>query len=228
MTSNCVSDPVTIGPCTLYCGNSLDLLPTIAGNIGAVVTDPPYGIAGGKGSNVKRGKGRYEAAFTDDPAYVAAVCVPVIEQCLRLGVPMGVTTGIPCLHLYPSPTDIGCFWTPAAVGRGPWGFSTFNPILYYGKDARAGRGQLPSGTQVTERPEPNGHPCPKPLKAWTWLVDKVAPPGVTVLDPFMGSGTTAIACLRTGRGFVGIELSPVYFQIACERVAGEWARLGNN
>jgi DNA modification methylase len=102
--------------------------------------------------------------------------------------------------------------------------STFQPILYYGKDWRAGKGALPSGRQVTESAEKNGHPCPKPVGAWKWLVDKTAPAMGTVLDPFMGSGTTGVACANLGRSFIGIELERKYFDIACERIEAAHAQ----
>ena len=83
---------------------------------------------------------------------------------------------------------------------------------------------MPSGKQVTESAQKNGHPCPKPQKAWTWLVDKVASPTSTVLDPFMGSGTTGVACANLGRKFIGIEIERKYFDIACERIEAAYAQ----
>jgi DNA modification methylase len=66
------------------------------------------------------------------------------------------------------------------------------------------------------------HPCQKPVPLMAWCMEKAkVPEGATVLDPYMGSGTTAIACLRTGRNFIGIELDPDYFQIACDRIDRE-------
>jgi site-specific DNA-methyltransferase (adenine-specific) len=63
------------------------------------------------------------------------------------------------------------------------------------------------------------HPCPKPIAWMVWLVSRASPfPGETILDPFMGSGTTLVACQRLGRHGIGIELDPEYFDIACRRV----------
>lgn len=209
---------VTIGHCRLILGDCLEILPSV-GAVDAVVTDPPYGIEGGKGGDARDfGKGGYEAPFQDTPAYIESVCVAAVNICLDLAGAGAVTPGNRCLSMYPQPRDIGCFWTPAAMTHGPWGMTTFQPILYYGKDWRAGKGAFPSGRQVTEASEKNGHPCPKPILAWKWLVDKVCQPGGTVLDPFMGSGTTGVACAKTGRSFVGIELHEPYFEIACDRI----------
>ncbi len=72
-----------------------------------------------------------------------------------------------------------------------------------------------------ERPtaRANVHPTVKPVDLMRWLCRLVTPPGGIVLDPFMGSGTTGIAAVREGFGFVGIEQDPTYFDIACRRIA---------
>lgn len=65
-----------------------------------------------------------------------------------------------------------------------------------------------------------GHPTQKPVALMRWCLDKAkVPPGATVLDPFMGSGTTGVACVQTGRNFIGIEIDPEYFAIAERRIA---------
>jgi DNA modification methylase len=61
------------------------------------------------------------------------------------------------------------------------------------------------------------HPTQKPLELMTWCIG-LASNVQTILDPFMGSGTTGIACIRTGRKFIGIEISPEYFEIAKNRI----------
>ena len=201
----------------IYHGDCRDILPHVEAD--AVVTDPPYGIDGGTGGDARDfGKGRYLAGgWKDTPNYIREVCVPVVHGLTDL--PMAVTPGTRNLHAYPPPRDIGCFFTPAAATHGPWGFTTFQPILYYGRDWRAGRGALPSGRQLTEAARKNGHPCPKPLSAWRWLVDKVAPETALVLDPFMGSGTTLVAARDLGRKAIGIEIEERYCEIAVKRLA---------
>lgn len=62
------------------------------------------------------------------------------------------------------------------------------------------------------------HPCPYPLEIPLRLVESSCPPHGTVLDPFMGSGTTGVACVQTGRKFIGIEIERKYFDIACRRL----------
>lgn len=67
-----------------------------------------------------------------------------------------------------------------------------------------------------------GHPTQKPERVMSWTMECVkVPEGATVLDPFMGSGTTGIACIRTRRNFIGIEREAVYFEMALERIRKE-------
>ena len=69
-----------------------------------------------------------------------------------------------------------------------------------------------------ERGEGNVHPTVKPLKLMKYLVKLVTPPKGVVLDPFTGSGTTAIACMSTQRNFIGFEMDKGYCDIACKRI----------
>jgi site-specific DNA-methyltransferase (adenine-specific) len=75
-----------------------------------------------------------------------------------------------------------------------------------------------------ERGEGNNHPTVKPVKLIEYLITLITPPNGTVLDPFLGSGTTAIAALNTGRYFIGIEKEKKYFDIANERIANHTIR----
>lgn len=82
--------------------------------------------------------------------------------------------------------------------------------------------QMPARTahdRDRDRLNRNIHPTVKPVDLMRWLVRLTTVPGGTVLDPFMGSGTTGIAAVREGARFVGIEQSPEYFEIACARIA---------
>lgn len=67
-------------------------------------------------------------------------------------------------------------------------------------------------------PSQNHHPTVKPVALMSWLVKLIAPPGGTVLDPFMGSGTTGVAAVQEGREFIGIEREPEYLEIAKARI----------
>ena len=145
--------------------------------------------------------------------------VEVALQCVQRG---AVTPGIRCLMFYLRPADIESFWMPAARTTGTWGFGTMQPILYYGRDHRAGEGAWPTGRMVTVAEDRIvGHPCPKPLSGWRWLVAKVAAEGDVVFDPFVGSGTTLRAAKDLGLHSIGIEIEERYCEIAVQRMAQE-------
>jgi len=70
----------------------------------------------------------------------------------------------------------------------------------------------------TERGKPQ-HPTQKPVALMRWCIERISKPGDTILDPFMGSGTTGVACMQLGRNFIGIEIDPQYHAIAKRRIA---------
>jgi DNA modification methylase len=73
--------------------------------------------------------------------------------------------------------------------------------------------------------ERTDHPTQKPLEVLLTLVQWLTNEGDTVLDPFMGSGTTGVACVQTGRNFIGIEIDPGYFEIAKQRIEKEQSKM---
>ena len=85
------------------------------------------------------------------------------------------------------------------------------------------RVQIYTGKHHPARIVHNVHPTVKPIDLMRWLVRLAAPPGGCVLDPFTGSGTTAIAAVLEGRTFLGIEREPEYIDIACARIT-HWAK----
>lgn len=200
----------------IYQGNAAELLDALQWD--AMIGDPPWGVNGGVGANARRGKTKYntDGLWEDTPDYVAEVIVPIVQRALARCERGAITPGIRMAHSYPQPRDMGCFWQPSSIGRGPWGFGTFSPIYYYGKDPRRGKGSWPTGKEIvfSKSMSDSEHPCPKPLEPWIWLVEKVSLPGEVVFDPFMGTGVTGVAALLSGRRFVGIDLVPAYYQEA--------------
>ena len=197
-------------------GGAAIALPT---RIAVTVTDPPYGIQGAVNALASgRSKGDYETAlFDDSPAYVTEKIIPFLNE-LRLQVPrMVMTPGQVNIHKYPEPAHMGVFYYPASTSISRWGMRLWQPIFYYGKDPHQGKLKMDSKT-CYDSDRDTDHPCPKPLKSWTWLVERASLKDETVLDPFMGSGTTGVACMNLGRKFIGIEIEPKYFDIACERI----------
>jgi DNA modification methylase len=213
-------EPVVIGDATLYLGDCLEILPTL-GKVDAVVTDPPYGV-GYEGSTTKHGhNGGSYASFEDTPEMIAQVCVPAVRAAMALARGGVMTPGRANAHLYDPPRAMSAIFYPSGANAGPWGFVCSQPLFYYGKDPflARGLGRQPDGFSSTEATDRSvDHPCPKPVKQVQWLVRRASFEGETVLDPFMGSGTTGVACAKLGRKFIGIEIEPRYFDIACKRI----------
>ena len=142
--------------------------------------------------------------------------MPIIHSVAAVTV---LTPGNLNQNLYPAPTWTMAWFVPAGTGRGPWGFSCWQPILCYGKDPKLskGLGSHPDAIVHTESAESLAHPCPKPINFWCWLMERISEKGETILDPFLGSGTTLIACEKTNRRCFGMEIDPLYCQVIIQR-----------
>ena len=213
---------------TLYLGDCLDVMKGMPDkSVDAVITDPPYGV----GLTAKRAKQRDGGVtvrpggycFDDTPEYISRVVVQAVEECRRIAKCVVVTPGTRNLWLYPPADEIGCFYSAAGTGLGRWGFVCSQPILFYGKDPylanRLGARANSCGQTYPNDANKQDHPCAKPIRWAKWLVERASLEGMTVMDPFMGSGTTGVACVQTGRNFIGIEIDPHYFAIAEKRIA---------
>jgi DNA modification methylase len=213
----------------IYHGDCRDVLATLPSGftVDVTVTDPPYGVGlTGKLAKQRGGGQTFRAgaySFDDAPEYVRDVVVPVIEACRKISRAVVLTPGIRNLWAYPPADDLGCFFSAAGTGVGRWGFTCSQPILYYGADPylAAGMGSRANSHGQTYPNDANsiGHPCAKPLPMWRWLVGRTSLPGMTILDPFMGSGTTLVAAKPQGCKAIGIELEERYCEIAAKRLA---------
>lgn len=213
-----------IGRQRLILGDCLHVMPLL-GRFDAVVTDPPYGVG------LVRKTSRYAISgaaksYVDDEETIIPIVVSAIELAKKIASRVIVTPGVRLLTFYPRPVSIGTIFSPGAGGLDSWGFGCNNPILYYGKCPylAKGKGSRPNSfASYAANPysegRVEGHPCPKPLAWMKWLVERASTDmDETILDPFMGSGTTLVACQNLGRAGTGIEIDPVYFEMACRRV----------
>jgi DNA modification methylase len=206
---------------TIYHGDAREIVPML-GPVDVVLTDPPYGIEGSSGPvNLARGKGNYGAAFHDGPAYIRDVIVPIVSGLIRSVPCVVLTPGNRCLSSYPQPDSFGAFYQPASSGLQVFGNADAQPIFYYGKNALGRNMGVPCSYVLTEAPQANGHPCPKPLRAWRMLLSNISREGQTVLDPFMGSGTTLRVAKDLGRKSIGIDIEERYCEIAARQCAQE-------
>ena len=211
-----------IGDATLYLADCRDVLPTL-GKVDAVVTDPPYGIGADatafKDSGAQRGCAlaakRIYANTNWDSAPPPADLIALILSTARHAIIFGGNY----FHLPPSRcwliwdkenggnafADAELAWTnldkPVRVVRHMW-----NGMLRKGGEER------------------NDHPTQKPLDVMRWAIGHLPDDAGVILDPFLGSGTTGVACAHEGRRFIGIEREPAYFDIACKRIADAYAQ----
>ena len=199
-----------------------DVLPRIAADV--LITDPPYGVNLGTHGGANDGrrdhvlvKGGY-ASYDDTPENFDRVVVPAIHRALAITERGLVFCAGHMAWRLPEPAAIGGVFLPAACGRTVWGYNSFAHCLLYGKAPDLHRGAKPIGIVSTATVEPTGHPCAKPLPWMRWAVALASRPGETVLDPFMGVGTTLLAAKHLGRRAIGIEIDPYYCQQAIERL----------
>ena len=216
------------GAIQLHCCDCMELLPTMqAGAVDAVVTDPPYGIDLGSTKGIGGGHGlqlQAYASYADTYENYVTQVVPALTQAMQMTGRAAVFIG-PHIHELPKFDALGGVYCSAATGRHQWGFKNFLPVLLYGTYPDLHKGaRYPTVIASNETAEKNGHPVPKPVGWMRWLVELTTRLGETVLDPFMGSGTTGVACIRTGRRFIGVEKEREYFDISVKRIKRELAQ----
>lgn len=122
---------------------------------------------------------------------------------------------------FPRPSVVSAIYLPSGQGRTKWGFQNLAHILMYGNAPNLNKGAKNIVLKSTARTYDNGHPCPKPLEWINWLLDLGSLQNEYVLDPFLGSGTTAIACERLNRRWIGIEIEEKYCKMAAKRIENE-------
>ncbi len=196
----------------LYLGDCREILPTL-GRVDAVVTDPPYGIG-------------FEYESYNDSLDNWLVTVPPVIRSAR-DISRFVVS--PCCSI--SRLDwwyrelrpdwiIAWYQAGAPARRSKIGFNTWQALVCFGRPTVA----MHDHFTTYDTPLENGHSCPKPDGFARWLCYRAAQTGETILDPFMGSGTTGVACVQLGRRFIGIEIEPKYFDIACRRITDALSR----
>lgn len=189
-----------IGDCTLYLGDCREILPTL-GKVDAVVTDPPYGIGfAGQPTKWQRRAGQAPEAWDNQT-------VAQLSDFLAKGNIQVVWGG----NYYSLPTTRG--WLSWFKPDAPPSMASFE-LAWTNQDRNARQISCSIGATNAERV---GHPTQKPLAVMLWTLQQF-PDVDSVFDPFMGSGTTGVACVKLGRKFIGIEIEPKYFDIACRRI----------
>lgn len=200
-----------IGDATLYCGDCLEVLPTL-GEVDAIISDPPYGIgfqkgAGGRGIHPNRVRNLDPIHGDDAPFDPSHLVAPKV---LLFG----------ANHYYRRLPDGGTFhaWDKSR-GVGP--ADSFSDAEFFWTSWRCKsevfrylwKGVLQDG----EKGAPKYHVSQKPVALMEFCI-RLCGDVQIVLDPYMGSGSTGVACAKLGRRFIGIEIDEGYFDIACRRI----------
>lgn len=200
-------------------GDCREILPQLD-PVDLVLTDPPYNA-----KNIGPNQRVYEGSIMklSDEEY-AAFCLGWYDMTYPKADTLVFTPGIANTHNYPQPKWQLCWHKPASVSFNRMGgFNAWEPVFIYGdtKYVRLGQDYLLYNTLNFTKGDEKNHPCPKPVSLWQFLADKFSKPDSTILDPFLGSGTTAVVAKKLNRKCIGIEIEEKYCEIAANRCRQE-------
>ena len=201
-----------IGDATLYLGDCMEVMPTLD-KVDAVVTDPPYGIGIDGNYAYRKNKDWQCARKTKDYGVNEWDKEPPSKNVFDAIISLSdnqIIWGGNHFELYPNRGWL--VWDKKVTGD----FSDCE-LAWTSLDMGVRRiYHLWSGYKK-EFPEERYHPTQKPINVMEWAIRFID--AETILDPFMGSGTTGVACMNLGRKFIGIEIDEKYFEIACKRIS---------
>jgi site-specific DNA-methyltransferase (adenine-specific) len=206
-----------IGDATLYLADCMDVMPHLE-KVDAVVTDPPYGIGIDGQKEVKKGKKSDRKGYDFkgwDNKTPEKVIFDEIFEVSRNQIIWGAN------YFQDKINHCGRMWLfwdkdqhGLTMSDGELAYTNMNKPMRVFKKNRA---VLSADGAV--------HPTQKPVELMKWCISHLPEDSKTILDPFMGSGTTGVAALSMGRKFIGIELDEEYFDIACERIRNEYNQI---
>ncbi len=193
-----------IGLATLYLADCMDVLPTLP-KVDAVVTDPPYGLGNKmQGGTWGAKEGFKEMLDWDAEAPALETLLDIVGLSARCVMWGGNYYGLPPSRAWlvwdkanavPTMADVELAWTNQHKAARRINYSRAMAL----KDVKQ-------------------HPTQKPIAVMKWCIEQCKPNPQTILDPFMGSGTTGVAAIQMGKKFIGIEREQKYFDIACKRI----------
>lgn len=204
----------------LYRGDCLDILPMLNKSY-AIVTDPPYGIGFKKGNtgNVYFGGNQNKSKIVRSSYTIMEGDNISFNPSLLLEFSHVITWGANH-YAKELPTGRWLVWDKLA-GKPAWdSFSDVELAWQNGKGKDVIFSHLWKGVcKASENGISRQHPTQKPIKLMEWCISRLPSNIDTIIDPYMGSGTTGIACINTGKKFIGIEIDEDYFEIAYKRIA---------
>jgi len=178
----------------LYLGNCLEIMPTLAADsVDAVITDPPY-------------PDYHAELYKQTPIdFLNDIdCRQIVFWSTKVDFPLDFTA----IHVWDKKTGCGSEYERIFERNGHRNYKMFRHYLINSTVAASFTGDVFTG-----------HKSQKPIKLMIELLEKFTKQSDIILDPFMGSGTTGVACVQTGRNFIGIEIEPKYYEIAEKRIA---------
>jgi DNA modification methylase len=191
----------------LYLGDCLEVMRGFPDkSVDAVITDPPYGLGGVIGGSNKAPVKYAKFEWDNKPASQEQ-----IDEMVRTSKNQVLFGGN---YFVLPPSSSWIVWDKQNTGN----FADCE--LAWTSHKRAIRKfTYRWNGMIKQHPEERFHPTQKPLELMKWVLENYTNEGDTILDPFMGSGTTGVACVQTNRNFIGIEISEEYFRIAEKRIA---------
>lgn len=222
----------------LYLGDCLAVVPGLLLRADHFVFDPPYEASLHAAKNSLKGRKHRNDGVAELKGLDFAPIDAIRGQVVALGedhcagwfiafcTPEGVAKWADAINPSALKYKRACVWvkpdsTPQLNGQGPaqgaenfvcaWAGSGYSKWNSGGK-----RGVYTHFVNVGRDGE---HPTEKPVTLMAEILADFTQPGELICDPFMGSGTTGVACVKLGRRFVGVEIDPTYFDVACKRIA---------
>lgn len=200
-----------IGNATLYLGDCAEILPTL-GQFDAVVTDPPYGIGEARKNNASRGKlaiaKDYGVSDWDDKP-ITKESVDLLRNISNWQIIFGGN------YFELPPAKCWLIWDKE---NGASDFADAE-LAWTNLDKAVRLKRYMWNGMLRANKEPRGdHPTQKPVGIMEWVISHLPNDVKTIIDPYMGSGTTGVACMKMEKTFVGIERERKYFDIACKRI----------
>ena len=223
-----------IGSCELWLGDCREVMAEV-GSVDHVITDAPYeavmqnkwGVLNRQApsSHVRHEKLGFSAIDDDRDAVANAMCAVSSGWLVVFCMAEGVRAWRDSIEAAGARYKRAMVWVkpdamPQFNGQGPSVGHEMMVAAWCGSGHSRWNGGGRPGTFIHNKNTPGGaeHPTQKPVPLMLEIVTLFSSPGETVLDPYLGSGTTLVACAKLGRKGIGIELDPDYFEIACKRV----------
>ncbi len=198
---------------TLYLGDCVELLPKInPKSFDVILTDPPYGIGESKGKNKSRGNLKAKAKDYGDLDWDSA---PPLAETFDLLLGISTRQIIFGGNYFELPAS-SC-WLVWDKCNGQTDFADCE-LAWTNLKKAVRKIEWPWNGFIRKGNEERFHPTQKPLGVMKWCLDQLPENIETILDPFMGSGTTGVAAVEYGKTFIGIEREPQYFDVACRRI----------